>query len=121
MLLPAMVVTAGIVVYPMAYSLYVSFTRYNLLRPERTSAFVPSEMFDNYVVRLAGDGDTTWSEPVPSSAAPLPVRLCRLDSASGENRNVYYYVGHTPRDTRMIRLVWRDGEPLVEDGPDIEG
>lgn len=73
------------------------------------------------VVRLAGDGDTTWSEPVPSSAAPLPVRLCRLDSASGENRNVYYYVGHTPRDTRMIRLVWRDGEPLVEDGPDIEG
>jgi len=59
MLLPAMIVTAGIVVYPMAYSLYVSFTRYNLLRPDRTSAFVPAEMLDNYVVRLAGD-DVFW-------------------------------------------------------------
>ena len=32
----------------MAYSVYISFTKYNLLRPERTSQFVAADMLDNY-------------------------------------------------------------------------
>jgi multiple sugar transport system permease protein len=58
MLLPALLVTIGVVIYPMAYSLYVSFTRFNLLRPERTSQFVPEEMFYNYV--QLGSDDVFW-------------------------------------------------------------
>lgn len=54
MLLPALLVTIGVVIYPMAYSLYISFTRFNLLRPERTSQFIPERMLDNYV-GLVGD------------------------------------------------------------------
>jgi multiple sugar transport system permease protein len=58
MTVPAVVAVTAVVVFPMAYSLYVSFTDYNLLRPAQTSAFVPAEMFDNYA-RLAGD-DVFW-------------------------------------------------------------
>jgi multiple sugar transport system permease protein len=42
----------------MAYSLFVSFTGFHLLRPDTTSQFVPAEMFDNYA-RLARD-DVFW-------------------------------------------------------------
>lgn len=58
MLLPALLVTIGVVIYPMAYSLYVSFTRFNLLRPARTSQFIPAQMLDNYI-GLASD-DVFW-------------------------------------------------------------
>ena len=58
MVAPALIVVLGVVVYPMAYSLYVSFTGFHLLRPDTTSQFVAVEMFDNYA-RLARD-DVFW-------------------------------------------------------------
>ena len=58
MALPALLVVLAVVVFPLAYSLFVSFTPFHLLRPDTTSAFVPAEMFDNYA-RLARD-DVFW-------------------------------------------------------------
>jgi multiple sugar transport system permease protein len=58
MVAPALIVVLGVVVYPMAYSLFVSFTGFHLLRPDTTSQFVAAEMFDNYA-RLARD-DVFW-------------------------------------------------------------
>ncbi len=62
MTLPAVLIVMAVVVYPMAYALFVSFTPFHLLRPEATSAFVPAEMFDNYA-RLARD-DVFWKSVV---------------------------------------------------------
>lgn len=62
MTVPAVLVVVAIVIYPMAYSLFVSFTGFHLLRPDTTSQFVPSEMFDNYA-RLARD-DVFWKAVV---------------------------------------------------------
>ena len=62
MTLPAVLIVLAVVVYPMAYALFVSFTPFHLLRPETTSAFVPAEMFDNYA-RLARD-DVFWKAVV---------------------------------------------------------
>ncbi len=58
MTVPAVLVVLAVVVYPMAYSLFVSFTGFHLLRPDTTSQFIPGEMFDNYA-RLARD-DVFW-------------------------------------------------------------
>jgi multiple sugar transport system permease protein len=58
MTVPAVIVVVAVVIYPMAYSLFVSFTGFHLLRPDTTSQFVPAEMFDNYA-RLARD-DVFW-------------------------------------------------------------
>jgi multiple sugar transport system permease protein len=58
MTVPAVLVVVAVVIYPMAYSLFVSFTGFHLLRPDTTSQFVPAEMFDNYA-RLARD-DVFW-------------------------------------------------------------
>jgi multiple sugar transport system permease protein len=58
MTIPALLVVLAVVVFPMLYALFVSFTPFHLLRPDTTSAFVPSEMFDNYA-RLARD-DVFW-------------------------------------------------------------
>jgi multiple sugar transport system permease protein len=58
MTVPAVLVVVAMVVYPMAYSLFVSFTPFHLLRPDTTSQLVPAEMFDNYA-RLARD-DVFW-------------------------------------------------------------
>jgi len=58
MVLPALLIVLGVVVYPMAYSLYVSFTPFHLLRPDTTSQFMVENMFDNYA-RLARD-DVFW-------------------------------------------------------------
>jgi multiple sugar transport system permease protein len=58
MVLPALLVVLAVVVYPMAYSLYVSFTPFHLLRPDTTSQFVLENMFDNYA-RLGRD-DVFW-------------------------------------------------------------
>lgn len=55
---PSVLAVLAVVIFPLAYSLFVSFTPFHLLRPEQTSAFVPERMFDNYV-RLAGD-DLFW-------------------------------------------------------------
>lgn len=68
-------------------------------------------------VKLAGPDDTAWSDPVPSTARPLPHELCTLDDVSYEDRNLYHYFGHSARDMRMVRLVWRDDHPILEDGP----
>lgn len=58
MTLPALLVVLAVVVFPMVYALYVSFTPFHLLRPDTTSAFVAADMFDNYA-RLARD-DVFW-------------------------------------------------------------
>ncbi|MBP7962829.1 MAG: sugar ABC transporter permease [Caldilineaceae bacterium] len=42
------------IVYPVLYSLYVSFTPFHLLRPETTFVFTTETMFRNYT-KLAGD------------------------------------------------------------------
>ena len=55
---PSMIVVGAIVVYPMLYSLYLSLTPYNLLRPEQTSGFTADKAFDNYT-HLWGD-DVFW-------------------------------------------------------------
>ena len=51
---PSLIVIALVVLYPMGYSLYVSFTPFHLLRPEQTLVFSTKTMFRNYV-RLAQD------------------------------------------------------------------
>lgn len=58
MTVPAVIVVVAVVIYPMAYSLFVSFTGFHLLRPDTTSQFVLADMFDNYA-RLARD-DVFW-------------------------------------------------------------
>ena len=58
MTLPALLIVLAVVVFPMAYALYVSFTPFHLLRPDTTSQFVLDDMFNNYA-RLARD-DVFW-------------------------------------------------------------
>lgn len=48
LILPALVVIALIIVYPMLYSVYVSFTPFNLLRPQTTMVFTFEKMLRNY-------------------------------------------------------------------------
>lgn len=55
---PSLFVIAIIVVYPVLYSIYVSFTPFHLLRPEQTFVFTFEKMWDNYI-RLAGN-DVFW-------------------------------------------------------------
>ena len=63
MTVPAVLVVVAVVIYPMAYFLFVSFTDFHLLRPDTTSQFVPAEMFDNATPRLARD-DVFWKAVV---------------------------------------------------------
>jgi multiple sugar transport system permease protein len=58
LLAPTLIVIAMVVAYPMIYSVYVSFTPFNLLRPEQTFVFSSETMFRNYQ-RLLGD-DVFW-------------------------------------------------------------
>lgn len=58
MIAPTLIVIIFVIVYPMAYSIFVSFTPFNLLRPEETSTFELATMFRNYQ-RLAQD-DVFW-------------------------------------------------------------
>lgn len=58
LILPALVVIALIIVYPMLYSVYVSFTPFNLLRPATTMVFTFDKMFRNYEKLL--DADVFW-------------------------------------------------------------
>ena len=68
-------------------------------------------------VRLAGPNDTNWSAPVPTTADPLPAKVCTLSDVSSENKNIYHYFGRTPQDHRMVRLAWREDGPVLENGP----
>lgn len=54
LLAPTLIIIAAVIIYPMIYSVYVSFTPFNLLRPD-TFAFDASRMFRNYE-RLLSDG-----------------------------------------------------------------
>ncbi|HSN77634.1 MAG TPA: sugar ABC transporter permease, partial [Anaerolineae bacterium] len=51
---PAIIIILLVVAYPMAYSVYISFTPYNLLRPDTTLVFSADTMFRNYE-RLLGN------------------------------------------------------------------
>jgi multiple sugar transport system permease protein len=55
---PTLLVIAMVIIYPLLYSVYVSFTPFHLLRPEKTFVFATDTMFRNYV-RLLGD-DVFW-------------------------------------------------------------
>jgi multiple sugar transport system permease protein len=55
---PSLFVIAIIIVYPVLYSIYVSFTPFHLLRPDQTFVFSVDTMWDNYI-RLAQD-DIFW-------------------------------------------------------------
>jgi multiple sugar transport system permease protein len=55
---PAILIILLVVAYPMVYSVYISFTPYNLLRPATTLVFSLDTMFRNYE-RLLGD-KTFW-------------------------------------------------------------
>jgi multiple sugar transport system permease protein len=55
---PTLLVIAMVIIYPLLYSVYVSFTPFHLLRPEKTFVFSTDTMFRNYV-RLLGD-DVFW-------------------------------------------------------------
>jgi multiple sugar transport system permease protein len=46
---PTVIIIALVVLYPTAYSVYVSFTPFHLLRPEKTFVFSTDTMFKNYV------------------------------------------------------------------------
>lgn len=58
LLLPTFFAIGFVVIYPMLYSVYVSFTPFHLLRPEQTFFFSVDTMFDNYI-RLWKD-DVFW-------------------------------------------------------------
>ena len=45
---PTVIIILLVVAYPMIYSVYISFTPYNLLRPAKTLVFAWDKMFRNY-------------------------------------------------------------------------
>ena len=55
---PTLLVIGFVILYPMLYSIYVSFTPFHLLRPEKTFVFSIDTMFNNYI-RLMSD-DVFW-------------------------------------------------------------
>ncbi len=55
---PSLFVIGIIIIYPVLYSTYVSFTPFHLLRPEQTFVFTTDKMWDNYI-KLAQD-DVFW-------------------------------------------------------------
>ena len=55
MIAPTIIVIVLVIVYPMLYSVYVSFTPFNLLRPTTTLVFKFSTMFRNYQKLLQDD------------------------------------------------------------------
>lgn len=89
-------------------------------RTSALSSLVPEGAQCRLEVRLAGPDDTSWSEPVPSTASPIPRRFCTLADVSSEDRNLYHYFGDhraRPPVSFLVRLSWRTGEPVLEDGP----
>ncbi len=55
---PSLIVIALVVIYPVLYSIYVSFTPFHLLRPEQTFVFTTEKMWNNYI-KLWND-DVFW-------------------------------------------------------------
>ncbi len=55
---PSLLVIAFVVVYPVIYSVYVSFTPFHLLRPDQTFIFTVEKMWNNYI-KLWND-DVFW-------------------------------------------------------------
>lgn len=55
MIAPIIIVILMVVLYPMIYSIYVSFTPYHLLRPDETFVFKTETMFRNYERIYADD------------------------------------------------------------------
>ena len=55
---PTLVIIALVVIYPVLYSVYVSFTPFHLLRPEQTFVFTTEKMWNNYI-KLWND-DVFW-------------------------------------------------------------
>ena len=55
---PSLIVIALVVIYPVLYSIYVSFTPFHLLRPEQTFVFTTETMWNNYI-KLWND-DVFW-------------------------------------------------------------
>ena len=49
LIVPSLIIIALVILYPMGYSIYVSFTPFHLLRPEKTFVFSTDTMFRNYV------------------------------------------------------------------------
>ncbi len=86
------------------------------------SVLAPAPGGCRLVVRLSDPEGATWTDPVRSTARDLPAELCAFASVQGgDGRNVYHYLrrplGAATASSPMVRLVWRDGEPVVEDGP----
>jgi len=61
MLAPSLIIIAFVVLYPMLYSVYISLTPFNLLRPE-TAAFDITKIFRNYERLL--DDDVFWKSVI---------------------------------------------------------
>ena len=55
---PSLILIAFVIVYPVLYSIYVSFTPFHLLRPEQTFVFTVEKMWNNYI-KLWND-DVFW-------------------------------------------------------------
>lgn len=55
---PSLIVIALVIIYPVLYSIYVSFTPFHLLRPEQTFVFTTEKMWNNYI-KLWND-DVFW-------------------------------------------------------------
>ena len=55
---PSLIIIAIVVIYPVLYSVYVSFTPFHLLRPEQTFVFTVEKMWNNYI-KLWND-DVFW-------------------------------------------------------------
>ncbi len=55
---PTLIIIAIVVIYPVLYSVYVSFTPFHLLRPEQTFVFTVEKMWNNYI-KLWND-DVFW-------------------------------------------------------------
>ncbi|MCP5096684.1 MAG: sugar ABC transporter permease [Chloroflexi bacterium] len=58
LIVPSLILIGLVVVYPVLYSIYVSFTPFHLLRPEQTFVFTVEKMWNNYI-KLWGD-DVFW-------------------------------------------------------------
>jgi multiple sugar transport system permease protein len=55
MIMPTLIIVLIVVLYPMIYSVYVSFTPYHLLRPDETFVFSTDTMWRNYERLWADD------------------------------------------------------------------
>ncbi len=113
---PSLIIIALVIVYPVAYSVYVSFTPFHLLRPDTTFVFKTETMFRNYT-KLAGDrvfwksvGNTViflavtvnFSFLISLALSQLMARVTRGQSIM---RTLYYVCG--VRSHPDCRILWQ--------------